>query len=130
MYDTFFKYRDAIEQDLKFDEVNIHEASRTLPSKKHFWVAKLIEAKITLKRLENSKSEALKKVQSQVKTGVGLSQSSFAKILNEQEPIKKIDEQIEEWKLIVEYLEKAERVFSQATYDIKNQIEIMKMELM
>ena len=32
--------------------------------------------------------------------------------------------------LIIEYLEKAEKIFSSTTYDIKNAIELMKMESM
>ena len=37
---------------------------------------------------------------------------------------------INEEKLIVEFLEKIEKIFSSLTYDIKNIIEIMKLEQM
>lgn len=129
MYEQFFKYKEEVEKDLKFDASSIDEFSIKLPSRKHFWVGRLIEAKIKLKKLENTKAEAIKTVQEKVKTSVGLSQASYTKIINEQEPIKKIDEQIEEWKIIVEYLEKVEKVFSQTSYDIKNSVELMKMEI-
>lgn len=129
MYEQFFKYKEEVENDLKFDASSIDEFSIKLPSRKHFWVGRLIEAKIKLKKLENTKAEAIKSVQEKVKTSVGLSQASYTKIINEQEPIKKIDEQIEEWKIIVEYLEKVEKVFSQTSYDVKNSVELMKMEI-
>lgn len=129
MYEQFFKYKEEVEKDLQFDASNIDEFSIKLPSRKHFWVGRLVEAKIKLKKLENTKAEAIKTVQEKVKTSVGLSQSSYTKIINEQEPIRKIDEQIEEWKIIVEYLEKVEKVFAQSSYDVKNSVEIMKMEI-
>ena len=42
--------------------------------------------------------------------------------------VKAIDEEIKEHKLIVEFLEKSERIFSSMTFDIKNITEIMKLE--
>jgi chaperonin cofactor prefoldin len=41
-----------------------------------------------------------------------------------------INEEIEELELVIEYLEKAEKIFSSTTYDLKNAIELMKMEQM
>ena len=38
--------------------------------------------------------------------------------------------EIEELELVIEYLEKAEKIFSSTTYDLKNAIELMKMEQM
>jgi chaperonin cofactor prefoldin len=53
------------------------------------------------------------------------------KEIEEKSPVlHEINEQIEEMELVVEYLEKAERVFSSTTYDLKNAIELMKMEQM
>ena len=42
--------------------------------------------------------------------------------------ISEINEQIEELELVIEYLEKAEKIFNSTTYDLKNAIELMKME--
>jgi hypothetical protein len=35
---------------------------------------------------------------------------------------------IQELELIIEYLEKTEKIFSSMTYDLKNAIELMKLE--
>ena len=44
--------------------------------------------------------------------------------------VKAINEKIKENKLIVEFLEKSERIFSSMSFDIKNITEIMKLETM
>jgi len=44
--------------------------------------------------------------------------------------IKAINEKIKEHKLIIEFLEKGEKIFSSMSFDIKNITEIMKLETM
>lgn len=129
-FEKFLKYKDAIEKDLKIDQFNIHNKVNEIPSLKHFWVAKLIESKIELKNLQRKKSELLKKVRESQQVGLKLSVSSLKEIEEKSPVLHEINEQIEEMELVVEYLEKAEKVFSSTTYDLKNAIELMKMEQM
>lgn len=128
-YDQFYTYQKGVEEDLKLDDFSLDEVVKQIPSKKHFWVGRLIDAKIKLKALENSKKEAIQQVNSRQKASIGLSQNSVEKILNNNEVIQKINDKIDEWKLIIEYLEKVEKIFSQVTYDIKNVIDMKKMEM-
>ena len=44
--------------------------------------------------------------------------------------VKDVNEKIKECKLIIEFLEKGERIFSGMSFDIKNITEIMKLETM
>lgn len=129
-YEKFIRYKEAIEKDLKIDQFNIHNKVNEIPSLKHFWVAKLIESKIELKNLQRKKSELLKKVRESQQVGLKLSVSSLKEIEEKSPVLHEINEQIEEMELVVEYLEKAEKVFSSTTYDLKNAIELMKMEQM
>jgi hypothetical protein len=129
-YEKFVRYKEAIEKDLKIDQFNIHNKVNEIPSLKHFWVAKLIESKIELKNLQRKKSELLKKVRESQQVGLKLSVSSLKEIEEKSPVLHEINEQIEEMELVVEYLEKAEKVFSSTTYDLKNAIELMKMEQM
>ncbi len=46
----------------------------------------------------------------------------------EHDKIKDIDSQISENKIIIEFLEKVEKIFNSMTFDIKNLTEIMKLE--
>lgn len=129
-YETFLKYKEAIEKDLKIDQFNIHNKVNDIPSLKHFWVAKLIESKIELKKLNKKKSELIKKVRESQQLGLKLSVSSLKEMEERSPVLNEINEQIEEMELIIEYLEKTEKVFSSTTYDLKNAIELMKMEQM
>ena len=129
-YETFLKYKEAIERDLKIDQFNIHNKVNDIPSLKHFWVAKLIESKIEIKKLQCKKTDLIKKVNESQDVGIKLSTSSMNSVIAKSPVIAEINEQIEELELIVEYLEKAEKIFNSTTYDLKNAIELMKMEQM
>ena len=129
-YDKFLKYKEAIEKDLKIDQFNIHNKVNDIPSLKHYWVAKLIEAKIEIKQLEKKKKELIKKVNESAEVGLKLSTASMNNVISKSPVIAEINEQIEELELIIEYLEKAEKIFNSTTYDLKNAIELMKMESM
>jgi hypothetical protein len=129
-YETFLKYKEAIERDLKIDQFNIHNKVNDIPSLKHFWVAKLIESKIEIKKLQRKKTDLIKKVNESQDVGIKLSTSSMNSVIAKSPVIAEINEQIEELELIVEYLEKAEKIFNSTTYDLKNAIELMKMEQM
>lgn len=129
-YDKFLKYKEAIEKDLKIDQFNIHNKVNDIPSLKHYWVAKLIESKIEVKQLEKKKKELIKKVNESAEVGLKLSTASMNNVIAKSPVIAEINEQIEELELIIEYLEKAEKIFNSTTYDLKNAIELMKMEAM
>jgi hypothetical protein len=127
-YEKFLTFKEAIEKDLKIDQFNIHNKANEIVSLKHFWVAKLIESKIDLKKLQKKKTELLKKVRESQQVGLKLSLGSLKEIEEKSPILSDINQEIEETELIIEYLEKTEKIFSSATYDIKNAIELMKME--
>ena len=127
-YEKFLTFKEAIEKDLKIDQFNIHNKANEIVSLKHFWVAKLIESKIDLKKLQKKKAELLKKVRESQQVGLKLSLGSLKEIEEKSPILSDINQEIEETELIIEYLEKTEKIFSSATYDIKNAIELMKME--
>ena len=129
-YETFIKYKEAVERDLKIDQFNIHDKVNEIPSLKHFWVAKLIESKIEIKKLQKEKAALIKKLSEHSDIGIKLSTASMNNVISKSPVINEINEKIEELELIVEYLEKAEKIFNSTTYDLKNAIELMKMESM
>lgn len=127
-FEVFERYRDLVEKDLKFDEYNIKDLTMRLPSLKHFWVGKLVEAKINLKKLEDKKKDLIDSLQSKTKPEIGLSKSTMSNIVLNNETIKEINQKIDEYKVIVEYLEKVEKIFHSATFDLKNFIETIKID--
>lgn len=124
------RYIKEIEEDLKIDEFNIKEASLKSPSKKHYWVAKLIQHKKNIARLEAEKEQLRRKIAQEVQyqSPVKLSAMTVEKTAEDADVIREINRKISEERLIVEFLEKTEKTFSSLTYDLKNIIEIMKLE--
>ena len=49
--DLIEQYREEINKDLLINDFNIKEIQLKLPARKHFWVARLIDAKINLNKL-------------------------------------------------------------------------------
>ena len=127
-WEQFEKIVKDIEKDLKIDRMNMDEKSLQIPSIKHYWIAELYRTKIQIQKLEKAKKERMKQVQANQVSEIGLSKSSIMAQVNNDELIIKINEKLEELKIIVEYLEDAKYVLGRATDDIKNRIELEKVE--
>ena len=54
------KYMDEIGKDLVVDDFNLKEVQMRLPARKHFWVARLMDAKVEKNKLI-AKKKSLKK---------------------------------------------------------------------
>ena len=124
------KYIEEITKDLQLDDFNIKESQMRLPARKHFWVARLIEAKIQRNTLfrekKNLKKEVVKKVISD--SPVRISQSAAESASERHESISNLNDSISEQDSIIEYLEKVEKIMGQMHWEIKNIIDINKME--
>lgn len=127
-WEQFEKIVKEIESDLKIDRMNMDEKILQIPSIKHFWVAELYRSKIQIQKLENYKKERVKELQSTLVTEIGLSKNSLVNQINSDEKIIKINSKLDELKLIVEYLEDVKFVMNKVTDDIKNRIELEKVE--
>ena len=53
---------------------------------------------------------------------------ALEKVVVKHEKLIQIQDEIDNNNLLIEFLEKAERLFNSMSFDIKNLIEIMKME--
>lgn len=130
--DLLEQYVADLKKDLEIDEFNIKEMSLKSPGKKHFWTSRLIQHKRSLIRLEKEKAELIKKASKEIQytAPVKLSAVAVEKSAEDTDLIKTINLKIADEKLIIEFLEKTEKTLSSLTYDIKNIIEIMKLEQM
>ena len=124
------QYIDEIEKDLQINEFNLKDSSMRTPARKHYWVSKLIRHKknlLSLKQLRDSiKKEVVQKIieESPVKVTIPVAEKASYK----HEKMLEISKKINDEELIIEFLEKTEKTFSAVGFDIKNIIEIMKME--
>lgn len=123
-------YIKEMDKDVEIDEFNIKETQMKLPALKHKWVGRLIRHKGELGRLQSRRDNTIKTVAKELidTATYQVSLATAQKAAEKHENVKKIDAQIRENKLIVEFLEKSERIFNSMTFDIKNITEIMKLE--
>lgn len=130
-YKEFESIVEAVENDLAFNDLNIMEKAIKMPAIKHYWVGKYIRAKIELKKKEAERANLIKTLETSDKfTEVNLSKESLRRMWMSSPKMQEITERIEELNFIVEYLNDAKYVLGRATDDIKNFIEIRKLELM
>lgn len=130
MNDLLVKYIEQIKADLDINQINIASVARNLPARRHFWTARLIEHKIKISTLERQKQKILKDVSQKLSddSPVKIDAKNISKAAEQSDQIQKINEEITDNKNIVEFLEQVQRNFFSATYDVKNVIDIMKLE--
>ena len=127
------QYQEELQKDMHIDELNVTQVAHILPSIKHKWVARLINAKIKINKLEKLKKDSKEQLIFKIKeTSTNQSLLSIDRSIDNSEDYKKniskIDEEIENLKIIVLYLEKIENIFKSMTFDIKNIIDLNKLE--
>jgi len=128
--DLLKKYIDEIGQDFVLDDFNLKEAQMRLPARKHFWVARLMDAKVKRNVFISKKKKLKKEVVKKVITDspVRITQSAAESAAEKHESIADLNDNIGELDAIIEYLEKVEKIFSNMHWEIKNIVDINKME--
>jgi len=130
--DLLKRYMDEIGQDLVVDDFNLKEVQMRLPARKHFWVARLMDAKVEKNKLLAKKKQLKKELTKKVivDSPVKISLSTAEQHAERHESVIKITNDISERTVIVEYLEKVEKVLSAMSFDLKNIVEINKLEML
>jgi hypothetical protein len=129
--DLFDKFQEEIKNDTQIDQMNLMDRQLMLPAIKHKWVARLIDQKRKRNLLERKKQELKEDVLKKLESGgipTGVPKASIKQKVEASDTIKKINEELEDVAIIIEYLEKVEGIFRSMTYDIKNITEITKLE--
>lgn len=121
-------YSKEIAEDLKITEITLQDKSFDIPQRKHYWVAKLIIEKQELNRLKKEKKQIERSAMETQQAPVALSQNSMKKLIGNTAVMQDIQQQIEDQELLVEYLEKTEKIFSYITNDVKNIVEIIQLQ--
>ena len=128
--EMLLKFIDEVGKDLVIDDFNIKEQSMRLPARKHYCVAQLIKSKISRNATFEKKKQLKKNITKEViaTSPVKLSQSAAEQAAERHESLASLTAKIKELDLIIEYLEKVEKTMSQMGFDIKNIVELQKME--
>ena len=130
--DLLKKYMDEIGKDLVVDDFNLKEVQMRLPARKHFWVARLMDAKVEKTTLIAKKKRLKKELTKKViaDSPIKISLSTAEQHAERHDTVVTITNSINELTCIVEYLEKVEKVLSSMSFNLKNIVEINKMEML
>ena len=93
-------------------------------------MARLIEAKVERNKLITKKKNLKKQVVKQViqESPIKITQSAAESAAENHTSLNQLNEGIRERDMVIEYLEKVEKIMSSMGYEIKNIVEIQKME--
>jgi len=126
------KYVAELEEDVKLDELNLKEAALTLPGKKAKWVSRLMLEKSELIELTKKKNILVSSVIEAVKaeSPVKMTYPSLKEAAERHSAVADLNLEIKERESVVEFLERVEKTIHSIGFDIKNLIELLKMETM
>ena len=124
------QYLKEMEKDAFFDDFTIKETQMKLPAIKHKWVGRLIRHKQELNSKIRQKDDLKKRLVEEAKknSAYQVSTPALEKIVSNHSSMRVIQEEISDVELLIELLEKGEKLFTGMSFDIKNLVEIMKME--
>jgi hypothetical protein len=124
------QYLKEMEKDVFFDDFTIKETQMKLPAIKHKWVGRLIRHKQEMHNKKRQMDEIKVKLVDQAKksSAYQVSNAAAEKVVMNHSSLKTLQHEIVDIELIIELLEKVEKLFTGMSFDIKNLVEIMKME--
>ena len=128
--DLFLEYHEKIAEFLKFDELNLKDAQMTLASVRHYWVGRLMFHKQEIGRLKKLKDAAAKKIRHKIEneSPVGLNVKTLNDSVASHEIILKIEDEIANNEMLVEYLSKVEMNLRDAQFGMNNLSKIIILE--
>lgn len=126
----FERYHNDIKKQVDVNEFNMKEVQMGLPVARHYWVSRLMFHKQEIIKLRKLRKQAKQKILDKIhqESPVGLTSKTVDIASDDHPVIQKIDEQIAENELLVEYLTKIESNFRSISFDIKNLIQIIQLE--
>lgn len=119
------QYANELKEDLKLTLSNLREKSLTTSSMKAKWIGYMAKEKEALARLSSVRLEYQKTLMSKMKGA-----NAFDKLRNsnaEDETLKKIDATRKQIDLSLEVIAQAITSLSEFGYNIKNSIEVIKL---
>lgn len=125
------RYSDELKPEISLNKLNLGDHQTRLPSLKHKWAGRYINHKRNLIKLKVQKKSLYSDLieeyieNSPVKININIAE----KAVHNNSSILKINNKIEEEELILEYLDKIQNIVNNIQWDIKNLIELEKLEL-
>ena len=131
IYEIIEQYTIESSIDTNIDRLNVTDIQEKLVNNKHKWSARLINHKIKLNKYKANRLAILEeKIDEYQNTQpVMVNRSIAEKAVSKKKDIRSIDYKIENEILIIQHVENIYKNISFATNDIKNLVELMKLEM-
>ena len=128
--DIIDQYLEEANLDTDLDRLEVINTQERLVNNKHKWSARLINHKINLSNFKFKRESALEDriTEFQNTEPVRVSRTIAERAVRNKKEIKSLDLKIKNEQLIIDYLENIYKNISFATNDIKNLVELMKLE--
>ena len=128
--DQLSLYIKELEDDVKLDELNLKEAALMLPARKAKWVSRLILEKNNLTELNKKRSKIISEVVEELRkeSAIRLATPVLEKAAGRHGKVVEITSIIDQKQNVIEFLERVEKTMHSIGFDIKNLIEVIKME--
>lgn len=126
------QYIDELKEDCIVNELNLKDTALRTPAIKAKWVSRLIMHKRNVIKLNKEKEKILNFVVNNIKNSKSPVTAPIALIQKQasnSDDVRTIDSKIKDEQLLVDLLEKYEKIISSMTFDIKNITEILKLEM-
>jgi len=124
------QYIEEMSVDVNLDEFILKDCQMKLPGVKHKWVGRLMRTKMKLNSLYDEKRQILDTLVVKIKANseYAMTIPAVEKLASKHESIVNINKSIQETLLAIEFLDKCEKIFHGMSFDIKNLVEIIKLE--
>ena len=128
--DKYATYVEELKNDTSVDEISLKEKALYMPGIKAKWVSRLINHKNNIRTLEKQKQKTITQIIERLKqeSPIKLHSAVAKETAENSEVVKEISSKINDEKLIVDFLERVEKIFSSMSFDISNIIKIVQLE--
>ena len=128
--DIINQYLEEASIDTNLDRLDVTATQEQLVTNKHKWSARLINHKISLNKFKQQRGALLERFVTEYQDNepVRANKSIAEKAVEKRKEIKSLDTKIQNELLVISFLENIYKNISFATNDIKNLVELMKLE--
>ena len=122
---------DEFHADVKIDQLNLHDLNMKCPALKSKWVMMYLAEKKYLTQLKEVKEQLLDKYikqHGQPKIPKKVLEQQAKRELADSNDLKKVDKAISDQLMVVEYLENANKIILGMSFDLKNCMDLLKLE--
>jgi hypothetical protein len=123
------KYQEQYNEFCKIDDFTLEDRALRIPAEKHFWVCRLIDAKIEKDRLYKVKTSTKHTLQKKlIKESPVALNKQIMDDLDKSPSLETITQKIKEQEFLIEYLEKLVSNITFISQDIKNIIMLKQLQ--